>query len=347
MAEPTQELRDKARRAFLEAAGWGGASVQALPGDASFRRYFRLSGGPEAALLMDAPPPQEDVRPFVQVAEHLLAMGFSAPRILARDAGQGFLVIEDFGQATFTRLLAAGEEQRPLYELAADLLAALHEQPGNAKIDRPPYDLEALQREAALLTDWYLPALTGEATTAPLRESYLAAWGEVFESLPGLPRVLVLRDYHVDNLMLLKGRSGVKACGLLDFQDALIGNPAYDLISLLEDARRTVPQDLAGRIFLRYLEKRGGSIDGHLLGRWCACLGAQRHAKVAGIFVRLMWRDGKPVYLKHIPHVMGMLRRQLESAADLKPVARWCEANLPDFSGELPDPQTWGPPPEA
>ena len=341
-----RDERAAARSAFLERSGWGQAAVEALPGDASFRRYFRLSGGPEAALLMDAPPPKEDVRPFLRVADHLLGMGFSAPRILARDETAGFLVIEDFGEATFTRLLAVGEEQRPLYELAVDLLASLHEQPGNAKIDLPPYDLAALQREAALLTDWYLPALTGRPTETAARESYLTAWEEVFGGLPGLSRVLVLRDYHVDNLMLLKGREGVAACGLLDFQDAMIGSPAYDLISLLEDARRVVPQDLAGRLFLRYLENRGGAVDGHLLGRWCACLGAQRHAKVAGIFVRLMWRDGKPVYLKHIPHVMGLLKRQLESAPDLKPVALWCERHLPDFSGALPSSESWGPPPE-
>ena len=340
--------RAEARRSFLEQTGWAGAVATPLPSDASFRQYFRLATKEgRAALLMDAPPPREDVRPFVKVAEHLLSLGLSAPRILARDEAQGFLVIEDFGEATFTRLLAQHEEARPLYELAVDTLASLHDHPRNAALELPRYDLAVLQREASLLTDWYLPALTGETLTADAQESYLAAWTQVFEGLPPLPQVLVLRDYHVDNLMLLKGRKGVAACGLLDFQDALLGSPAYDLISLLEDARRALPKDLAERLFLRYLEKRGGELDAHALGRWCACLGAQRHAKVAGIFVRLLWRDGKPHYLQHIPHVMGMLRGQLESAPDLAPVADWCAAHLTDFSGRLPDPQSWGPPPET
>jgi aminoglycoside/choline kinase family phosphotransferase len=341
------EKRAKARAAFLDSSGWGGATVEALPGDASFRHYFRLQEGSSRALLMDAPPEAEDVRPYVKVAEHLLSLGLSAPKILARDEQEGFLVIEDFGEATFTRLLAAGEDQRPLYELAVDVLAALHDHPRNASLELPPYDLAALQKEAALLTDWYLPALTGAPTGAAVRAAYLEAWRQVFEGLPGLPKVLVLRDYHVDNLMLLKDRKGPAACGLLDFQDALIGNPAYDLISLLEDARRDVPEDLAGRLFLRYLERRGGALDGHLLGRWCACLGAQRHAKVAGIFVRLMWRDGKPVYLKHIPRVVRMLERQIRSAPDLQPLADWCKEHLPDFSGELPVPESWGPKPQV
>lgn len=341
------ESRAQARKAFLEASGWQDAEVEALPGDASFRRYFRLQRGAEPALLMDAPPESEDVRPFVKVAGHLLSLGLSAPKVLASDEARGFLIIEDFGEATFTRLLEAGEAQGPLYEQAVDTLAALHDHPRNAAIELPPYDLAALQKEASLFTDWYLPALTGEATGAEARESYLQAWEEIFGALPGLPKVLVLRDYHVDNLMLLKDRPGPKACGLLDFQDALIGNPAYDLVSLLEDARRDVPEELAGRLFLRYLEKRGGEVDGHLLGRWCACLGAQRHAKVAGIFVRLMWRDGKPVYLKHVPRVMRLLERQIRSASDLQPLARWCAQHLPGFSGELPDPAGWGPAPQA
>lgn len=318
--------RETTIAAFLENAGWSDAQRRRLAGDASFRRYERLQGPRGRAMLMDAPPPREDVRPFVKVAEHLRALGYSAPAILARDVEAGLLLLEDFGDDTFTRLLAGGANEEELYRLAVDLLIDLHRQPQAAAVDAPPYDEERLLGEAALLTDWYLPAIDRPVSPA-VREEYLSTWRQAFGVFRDQPATLVLRDYHVDNLMRLPGRSGLAACGLLDFQDAVLGPAAYDLVSLLEDARRDVSATIITHMTKHYLDAfpsldRQGFLAGY------AVLGAQRNAKIVGIFTRLMARDGKPHYLGHIPRVWRLLEGDLQHPA-LAGVRRWLEAHIP------------------
>jgi aminoglycoside/choline kinase family phosphotransferase len=330
----TEASRAARRAALLARAGWGGAACAPLSSDASFRRYARLRRGGETALLMDAPPGREDAGAFARVAETLLALGLSAPRILAEDREAGFLLIEDFGEATFTRLLDGGAAPAPLYARAVDALAALHGQAEAGAAPVPFYDRDRLLAEAALLPGWYLPALTGRATSAEARAAWDAAWAAVLDALPPPAETLVLRDYHVDNLMLLEDRAGVAACGLLDFQDAVVGPAAYDLVSLLEDARRDVPEALAEAMLARYAAARPET-SGEAFLRWYRVLGVQRHAKVAGIFVRLLVRDGKPRYLGHIPRVMRLLARGLEHP-DLAPVARWFDRHLPEPEAPLP-----------
>ena len=319
--------RDQAREAFLERAGWGGVPLDALPGDASFRRYFRI-GGQRPAMLMDAPPDKEDVRPYIHIARHLNSLGLSAPAILAADEDNGFCIIEDFGDATYTRLLAAGHDERALYELAIDVLVALHGSERGAGIDLPLYDEGRLLDEVALLVDWYLPAIRGEQTPVPVADAYFDAWRSVIRALPDAPETLVLRDFHVDNLMLIEGRDGVASCGLLDFQDALLGHPAYDLMSLLEDARRDIDDDLRGHLMRRYVAARPDAAS-DAFNQWFTVLAAQRHAKVAGIFTRLKVRDGKPVYLPHIPRVLALFRRAIRNPA-LSPVREWCVIHMPE-----------------
>ncbi|HEX3972754.1 MAG TPA: phosphotransferase, partial [Stellaceae bacterium] len=215
--------------AFLAGCGWADAARAPLPGDASFRRYCRLTRGGTNTMLMDAPPPQEDVRPYLAVARHLRALDFSAPAILAAEEETGLLLIEDFGDGTFTRLLARGEDERALYAMAIDVLIALHRRFSTAQAGwLPLYDDTRLLNEAALLVDWYLPAMTGQPTPAALREEYLALWRALLPIARGVPDSLVLRDYHVDNLMRIDGRDGLAACGLLDFQDAVLGPITYD-----------------------------------------------------------------------------------------------------------------------
>ncbi|MCY4396736.1 MAG: tRNA (adenosine(37)-N6)-threonylcarbamoyltransferase complex ATPase subunit type 1 TsaE [Rhodospirillaceae bacterium] len=327
--------RARARQAFLAGTDWRDAQMTALSGDASFRRYFRLAGGPSPALLMDAPPPQEDVAPFVRVGRHLRAMGFSAPEIHAEDAAEGFLVIEDFGDATFTRRLAQGADERALYTLATDTLIALQREADAAAVDVPPYDAEALQREAALLIDWFLPAVTGAPTPPAFAAEYRAVWRDLYPLADTAAPTLVLRDYHVDNLMELRGRAGVAACGLLDFQDALIGSPAYDLVSLVADARRDIRPALREAMVERYLAAFP------VLGRAdflaaAAMLSAQRNCKIIGIFTRLMARDGKPVYLQHIPRVWRLLEADLAHPA-LAPVKAWLDDAIPPALRIVPD----------
>lgn len=320
--------REAAIDAFLRSAGWGDVPRQALPGDASFRRYHRLADATRRAMLMDAPPPREDVRPFLAVAELLRGAGFSAPGILAADVDAGLLLIEDFGDGTYTRLLAAGASEEALYTLAVDVLIALHRgfAPAAAPF-LPAYDDERLLSEALLLVDWYLPAVTGAAPPAAVREAYIAAWEAVLPLLRRVPVSLVLRDYHVDNLMRLDGRDGVAACGLLDFQDAVLGPVAYDLVSLLEDARRDVPPALQAAMRARYVDAFP-ALDPAAFDTAYAVLGAQRNCKIIGIFTRLCVRDGKPVYLPHLPRLWRLVADDLRHPA-LAPVAQWLDAHVP------------------
>lgn len=314
--------------AFLAASGWGAAARHDLAGDASFRRYSRLAGEGRQALLMDAPPPHEDVRPFVAVARLLQLLGLSAPLVLAEDADAGLLLLEDFGNDTYTRLLAAGVAEAPLYALAVDVLIALHQRfvPDRARF-LPDYDDERLLNEAGLLVDWYLPAISGRPTDPALRRSYLDLWRQLLPVARGTPSTLVLRDYHVDNLMRLAARDGVAACGLLDFQDAVIGPQSYDLVSLLEDARRDVAPALAAAMCERYLAAFP-ALDRAAFAASYAVLGAQRNCKIIGIFTRLCRRDGKPNYLAHIPRVWRHLEADLRHPA-LAPLGTWLARHIP------------------
>jgi aminoglycoside/choline kinase family phosphotransferase len=321
--------REAAIAAFLAGTGWRVDELRPLAGDASFRSYRRLVRGGRRAVLMDAPPAYEDVRPFVRMAEHLRRLGFSAPAVHAADLDAGLLLLEDLGDDTFTRLLAAGADERTLYRLAVDVLVALHALPAEEAIPAglPAYDLDRLTKEALLFVDWYLPAVTGEPPPPAARAAYLKSWEAVLPTVLAQPPTLVLRDYHVDNLLRLEARPGLAACGLLDFQDAVAGAAAYDLMSLLEDARRDIGEPLRAEMLCRYRERSRlagapGFADAY------AILAAQRHAKVIGIFTRLSRRDGKHGYLVHIPRVWGLLGRALAHGA-LGPVAAWFDLHVP------------------
>lgn len=322
---------------FLADNGWGDGDRGPLADDASFRRYERLTRGAERAVLMDAPPPQEDVRPFAAIAGVLQDLGFSAPEIRARDVENGLLLLEDLGDTTYTRVLADGGDEEALYTLAVDVLIELHRRFNGGAADIPDYDDARLLDEAALLVDWYLPAVTGAPLSTAARDEYLALWQAALAAARAAPSSLVLRDFHVDNLMLLDDRSGVRACGLLDFQDAVIGPVTYDLASLFEDARRDVPPGLAARLMDRYFAAFP-TLDRGTVEASYAVLAAQRSAKILGIFTRLDRRDGKPVYLEHIPRVWHWLEGDLTHPA-LAGLKAWFDDTLPPSLRRTPAPQ--------
>lgn len=300
--------------AFLARHGWAEAALAPLAGDASFRRYFRVTRGSETAVLMDAPPP-EDVRPFVGVAGYLAQSGFSVPAILAGEAEAGLLLLEDFGDDRLGPLLAAEpEREESLYGVAVDLLRSLE------AVAPPPflplYNWAAFEREVVTFIEWYLPALGASGD----RDGFLAAWREVLAPvLSGKEASLVLLDFHVDNLMWLPGRDGARALGLLDFQDARIGHAAYDLVSLARDARRDVSPAIEAAALAGRDEAFRTAFE---------VLGAQRDTKILGYFARLWRRDGKTAYLAHMPRVWRYLSRELAHPA-LAPVAAWMDANVP------------------
>lgn len=304
---------------FMADCGWSGAAVTSLVPDASFRRYHRLDHDGRRAMIMDAPPGKEDLTAFISMTSHLHRLEVRCPTIYRSDLSTGFALIEDLGDLTFTRLLEQGNDETPFYSRAIRLLAALHNHPDARRINLGHYDFDQFIQEALLFTDWYLPAITERRTDRHLREEYIEAWRLVHQGLPPEEETLVLRDYHVDNLM-----QADDDCAVLDYQDALIGSPAYDVVSLLEDARRDVSRDLSRQMTGLYLSLREGT-DADAFLHHCTVWGAQRHAKVAGIFTRLWVRDGKPVYLKHIPRVLDYLERSMANDV-LKPVRDWFHA---------------------
>jgi len=337
---PSMAERDAVIAGFLARHGWDAAERRPLAGDASFRRYDRLSRGSDRAVLMDAPPPHEDVRPFVRIAELLSGFGYSAPGILAEDPDAGLLLLEDLGDDTYTRVLArgshAGGDEDALYALAVDLLIDLHRRPAAETVPAglPPYDEDKLLTEVLLLTDWYMPAVLGRPTPPETRQRYIDAWRRAFGPVLASAATLVMRDYHVDNLIWRPDRDGIRACGLLDFQDAVAGHAAYDLMSLLEDARRDIRPALADAMTARYLAAFPG-LDEAAFRRDFAILAAGRHAKVIGIFTRLCRRDAKPDYLVHISRLWHLLERALAHPA-LAPVAEWMAAELPPETRVVP-----------
>jgi hypothetical protein len=313
---------------FLASCGWGGAEILPLAGDASFRRYFRVVDGGRSAVLMDAPPPHEDPRPFIAVAEWLIGRGLSAPEILARDLDKGLLLLGDFGSARLRETLDTDpHRERELYELATDVLVHLHGHPPMPGLK--PHGLDQWLEELKLFTEWYCPAVGADVDLA----GYDMAWRRVLERVDsdGLGPVTVLRDYHAENIMLVEGRDGVAHLGLLDFQDALAGHPAYDLASVLEDARRDVPPGTERAMIDRYI---GATGHGEAFERAYWALAAQRNTRILGVFTRLWKRDGKPGYRRFQPRMWGLLERDL-AQPHLEPVRNWFDANIhPEYRRE-------------
>ncbi len=299
--------------AFLAAQGHAATPRAALPADASFRRYVRLAGG---ALLMDAPPPQEDIRPFIAIAAHLRGIGLSAPRILAADVAQGFCLIEDFGAHTVAQLLDAGADAAPHYLAATAALARLHAAP-------PPPGLpqwgatRMAETAAATFLDWWWPAAFGAQPEDGIRDDFRAAILAMLA--PFAQQGFVHRDFFPANLMPLPDRAAPADVGLLDFQDAALGHPAYDVVSLVEDARRDVAADLREACIARYLALRP-ELNPLEFRAAMAAMAAQRHLRVASLWVRLAQRDNKPGYLIHGPRCWALLDRALrhDSTAPLR-----------------------------
>ena len=307
---------------FLASCGWQGAEILPLAGDASFRRYFRVVNGDQTAVLMDAPPPHEDPRPFIAVAEWLASVGLSAPQILARDLDRGLLLLADFGDWRLREFLDEDpQRERELYELATDVLVHLHQHSPMPGLK--PHGLDQWLEELKLFTDWYCPAVGVEIDA----DAYFAAWTEVLTQVAsdGLSPVTVLRDYHAENVMLVRGRDGIERFGLLDFQDALAGHPAYDLVSVLEDARRDVPEAIEQAMMGRYVAATG---QGEAFKRAYWALAAQRNTRILGVFTRLWKRDNKPHYRRFQPRMWGLLERDLDRP-HLKPVRDWFDRNIP------------------
>lgn len=312
---------------FIDRLGWTTAQSEIIAGDASNRKYMRLTQHDNStAILMDAPPEKgENVRPFIKVLNFLRQNGLEAPDLYGQNAENGFLLLEDLGDALFARICCATPDiEDALYHAAADVLIKLHSV--NPPQDTEPYDLSTYTRETDLLTEWYLPAVLNQPTSSSLTESLQHEIANICNPIFNDKPVLVLRDYHAENLLWLPNRKGGQKVGLLDFQDALVGHPAYDLVSLLEDARRDTSDALQISVKSYFLKHSGYDTD-HFNYAYAA-LGAQRNLKIIGIFARLCVRDAKPHYVDLIPRVWNHLQKDL-SHPDLNSLKKWIEQHMP------------------
>jgi aminoglycoside/choline kinase family phosphotransferase len=331
MSKISQPVRLEQIKAFLNANGYRDAALHPLAGDASFRRYIRVRHGAKSAMLMDAPPDKEDMRPYVAIASHLCRQGYSAPAIFAQAVGDGLFLLEDLGDDSYTSVLKRdGAIERELYAAAVDILAEWHDArkpvADRKTLPLPDYDAARLLKEALLFADWFLPQALGKEKAAGLRAEYAAIWRAIIDAAPIAANHWVHRDYHADNLMWLPARSGLRRVGLLDFQDGVYGDAAYDLVSLLEDARRDVNETLAEAMILRYAAASGA--DRQRLQAAYAILGAQRNCKIIGIFSRLAARDGKYAYLQHLPRVWRYLEHDVKHPA-LATLKTWLDKHVP------------------
>ena len=314
---------------FLTRSGWGDADRRHLAGDASDRRYERLRLGAATAVLMDNPPGgADDPMAFASMARHLRGLGLSAPAILAEDLPQGLLLLEDLGDDLFARLLTADPaREAELYAPAVDVLLHLHSAP-------PPSGLPNLSAEdwataAGFALDWYAFAATG---AAPDGEEFHTALTTALTTYADGPRVLILRDFHAENLLWLPGREGLARVGLLDFQLGQLGQPGYDLVSLLQDARRDVRPGTEAAMITRFASASGA--DPERFAAHYATLGAQRALRILGVFARLCLIAGKPQYLRLIPRVFGQLQQNLAHPA-LADLHRICDRVLPVPTPEI------------
>jgi N-acetylmuramate 1-kinase len=333
--------RERLIAAFLDCQGYGAARIEPLAQDASFRRYLRLIGGPRAAVLMDAPPP-EDIRPFMRIARHLAGIGVSVPAILAADEAEGLLLEEDLGDDLLPTYLSPpplagggrGEGALVLIPAIDTLLAIQRAAPSP---DLPAWDAAAMAITAlATLFDWWWPAMFGTNAPGAARQDFAAALEAMLAPVATGPLCFVHRDFFAGNLLWLPQRTGIRRIGVLDFQSAAIGHPAYDLASLLQDGRRDIPPELAERAMAHYLAARPELDRAAFRAAYAACA-AQRHLRIVGQWVRLARRDGRPGYLIHGPRTWRLLQQALRdsAAAPLREVMdRWIP---PDRRRNPPD----------
>jgi hypothetical protein len=297
-------------------------NIDTLPSDASMRVYERITHSDTTVMLMNASKELHSVEPFIKINELLESKGYSVPHIIAKDVKHGLLLLEDFGNNTYTKLLEDTKEtkfEHDLYKKAVNVLIKLHKE----KIDVPlhNHDQNLLIKEVSLLIDWYFPTLNDSPLSDELRSEFLSIWKNILSNINYDSSCLVLRDYHVDNIMLLDERIGVQSVGLLDFQDAVSGSYAYDLVSLLEDARRNLPKKLVSDMMHHYLDNMP-NIDKQKFLMDYAILGVQRSCKVVGIFSRKSVRDQDNKYLIHLPRLWDYIRQGINTPI-MKPLKEW------------------------
>jgi len=296
--------------------------IEPLPSDASLRSYERISFSDKSVILMDSSKEIDSMLPFIKARDFLARKGLSVPTIIGQDLQNGFLLLEDFGDNTYTKILSNNNSldiERQLYQKAADVLIKIHKEEVDESF--PRYDEYALMKEVLLLVDWYFLILNGTPLPEKLKNEYISIWKDILSRLSYNFDCFVLRDYHIDNMMIVNNREGVSSVGLLDFQDAVLGSYAYDLVSLLEDARRDIQSTIVSDTLHYYLDNLP-ELDKKKFLTDYAILGVQRSCKIVGIFSRKTIRDKNNKYLIHLPRVWKYIREGLNNPI-MEPLKKW------------------------
>lgn len=317
---------------FLAQHGFAGEQLLPIQGDASARSYFRLPG--KGLLLMQDRDDPVALAAYLRLSRLLNSLGLSAPRVFGADPPHGLALVEDFGEGTYSACLQAGENEATLYRLAVDALLHLHHRQPGAGVSEPHYNLSTYLSELDIFSNWFAPAVEPTLDRDAFASRFRALWAPRLAPVAERADTIVLRDFHIGNLMLLRDRIGVASCGLLDFQDGVLGACEYDLVSLLQDARRDIHRGLEQELLNHYIENAPAWLgDAQDIRSRYLILGAQRHVRIAGVFVRLYLRDRKPRYLEFLPRVLRQVKQALE-AAQLCEVTQFLDAELPDWQSK-------------
>tara|TARA_A100001015_G_scaffold252216_1_gene291682 strand:- start:34 stop:1014 length:981 start_codon:yes stop_codon:yes gene_type:complete len=303
--------RDLNLYSFVLNCGFKEEDIIPIKNDASFRKYYRIKN--KKLIVMDAPPDKgESIEQFRAIADIIHTFNLSAPQIVSFDTKQGFMLLEDFGQTSFSNILNKDNESK-LYKKAIEVLIQINKQSKSKekKISKlKSYSIDLLVNESLLFIDWYLEKRKGELVSSDQKKEFIKILNDFYNNIKPQSSTLVLRDYHVDNLFFLNNQKSLKQVGLIDFQDAVIGSPLYDLASLLEDVRRPLRRNLQKKLLEIYI--KAISINGQDAEREMRFFSIQRNLKILGIFCRLSIRDKKDGYLKYLPNAVKLLRKNLQ-----------------------------------
>jgi aminoglycoside/choline kinase family phosphotransferase len=322
--------RESLKAAFIEKSGWGNAEISFLAGDCSNRTYDRLTRPDKTtAVLMDAYGENEKIQSFVDISALLNRLGCSAPKVLSKDLENRFLLLEDFGDETFTMCLEKDINPDILYESATNALVHLHKNFDlTMSPSLPAYDPKTLLEQANVFLEWYFPSIHGKKASSLIVKEWEIAWHDAFRLIETAPKTIILRDFHVDNLVWLKDRNSIQQCGLLDFQDASIGPQVYDLVSLFEDVRQDVSPTLTKRLLKEYLSHFPLLDEESFMAQYYT-VGAQRATRIIGVFSRMLLKQNRDHYMRFIPRTWKWLENDLKHD-NLLAIRHWFDQYFPE-----------------
>lgn len=328
------------REEYLERTGWADADITPVSEDCAMRRYLRLQKGDKTVILLESLPdshphatPGHKVCDYIRIGSYLRNAGVYTPEIYDYDEEKGLLLVEDLGHQTFKQALESGVSAKTLYAQATDVLRYMRENVPANGIDLPSYNDSHMHADRTHVINWYWPAVTGIKPTENDVQDYINVWDQIESQLPPVPQVFTHVDFHFENVMWLPENKGLSRCGVIDFQQAVVGPAPYDLANLLEDARMSVPDGIRAAMMVSYCEGMTKE-EREIFQSWFRILAAQFHCRVIGLFIRMAVRDGKYGYFPHLPRLAGYMRDNIEDPL-LAPLKQWFADHSVSFAADL------------